>query len=72
MFAHATDTASPQVVDHPGQFIARLGAGLRGGLEANRVYKQLSQLSGSQLAARGLTREDLGRMTLQALTNATR
>ncbi len=72
MFANATHTASPQIVDHLGHFAARLGAGLRGGLEANRVYRELSALSGSQLAARGLVREDLGRMTSQALNNATR
>ena len=72
MFAHATNSASPQIIDLLGQFGSRLGAALAGALEANRVYSQLSRLSGSQLAARGLSREDINRMTLQALTNATR
>jgi hypothetical protein len=71
MFAHATNTSPVHAVDHLVQFADRIGSALVGAWEARRVYSQFSRLSDSQLAARGLTREDVSRMTLQALTNAT-
>ena len=71
MFAPATNPAGFQAIDSLAQFAARLGAAVGGALEANRVYRRLSRLSNAQLAARGLNHEDIGRMTLQVLINAT-
>ena len=71
MFASATNSLGFQGIDSLGQFFARIAAALTGALAANRVYRRLSGLSNAQLAARGLDREDIGRMTLQVLTNAT-
>ena len=71
MFAHATNSPGFQAIDALAQSLARIGAAVGGALEANRVYRRLSGLSNAQLAARGLNREDIGRMTLQVLTNAT-
>ena len=70
MFAHATNVVSPSLFDHLSLFWQRVRAALAGAREANRVYAELSSLSATQLAARGLVREDLPRMTLQALKAA--
>lgn len=67
MFAHATHTSPHGIFDSVGLFFARLGAAINGAAEANRVYRELSGLSGSALAARCLAREDIPRMTYQAL-----
>jgi len=71
MFAHATHTPSHGIFDSVSLFFARLGAALNGAAEANRVYRELSSLSSGALAARGLAREDIGRMTYQALMHGT-
>lgn len=67
MFAHATKPSPLQVLDGLGQSVARVTATLAAAWEANRVYNCLSSLSPSQLAARGLTHEDIGRATLRVL-----
>ena len=70
MFAHATEATSPRLLDDLSLLAIRLRAALAGAREANRVYRQLSSLSSAQLVARGLVREDIARMTLQALRHA--
>jgi len=70
MFAHATETAPLQIADQLGHFMSRLTAAFAGAQEANRVFTHFSRLSDRQLTARGLTREDINRMSLQALNNA--
>jgi hypothetical protein len=67
MFATATKTVGFHSLDSVGLFFAHLAAAFAGAQHANRLYRQLSGLSDSQLAARGLTREDVNRLTLQAL-----
>lgn len=67
MFAPATKPSPFHVFDGLAQFFARGSAALAAGWEANRVYNHFSRLSASQLAARGLTREDISRVTLRAL-----
>lgn len=67
MFATATKTVGFHPLDSVGLFFARLAAAFAGAQSANRVYQQLSGMSDSQLAARGLTRDDINRLTLQAL-----
>lgn len=69
MFASATNSSGFHVIDEMAQVFSRIGAAFAGAQEANRVYNRLSGLSAEQLAARGLSREDIGRMTLQALTS---
>jgi hypothetical protein len=69
MFATATKTAGFHPLDSVGLFFAHLAAALTGAQAANRVYRELSGLSNSQLAARGLTREDVSRLTLEALNS---
>ncbi|GAB4361339.1 MAG: hypothetical protein Kow00114_15810 [Kiloniellaceae bacterium] len=71
MFAPATNHSVFHVFDELGHALGRIAAAFVGAQEAARVYGALSRLSDSQLAARGLAREDIGRMTLQALDNAT-
>src|SRR3546814_6586713 len=46
-------------------FFASLFAAYADAKEASRVYDELSRLSDKQLAARGLTRDDVTRLTLQ-------
>ena len=70
MFAHATETTPIHAVDHLALFFSRLAAAFGGAMEANRVYNRYSRLSDRELARRGLDREDVNRMTLQALSNA--
>ncbi len=70
MFAHATKPSPLHVFDHLGQILARSGAVLTGAWEANRVYNRLSGLSAAQLAARGLTRDEISRETLRTLNGA--
>ncbi len=67
MFASATKPSSFQTFDSLGQWFARITTALAGAMNAYHVYNRLSGLSGSQLAARGMTREDVARYTLQAL-----
>ena len=67
MFADATKTSGFQAFDGLALFVARIGAVVSGAQEAIRVYNRLSQLSDGALAARGLGREDVARLTLQAL-----
>lgn len=50
------------------RFFVAVAASLAAAKEASRVYDSLSRLSDSQLAARGLTREDVNRLTLEALS----
>ena len=69
MFASATNNSGFHVIDEVAQVLSRIGAAFAGALEANRVYNRLSGLSSDQLAARGLSREDISRMTLLALTS---
>lgn len=69
MFATATKTVTFHPLDSIGLFFARLAAAFAGAQNANRLYQQLSGLSDGQLAARGLTREDVNRLTLQALNS---
>ncbi|GAB4394347.1 MAG: hypothetical protein Tsb0032_18660 [Kiloniellaceae bacterium] len=69
MFAPATKPSPFQVFDGLGQFLARSAAAVASAWEAHRVYQQLSSLSASELAARGLSREDISRMTLRALNS---
>jgi len=71
MFASATKNAGFHAFDELGHAIARIGAAFVGAQEAARVYSALSRLSASELAARGLSREDIGRVTLQTLNSAT-
>jgi hypothetical protein len=68
MFAPATNRFDSPVFDSLGHFIANVAAAFTGAKAADRVYRQLSHLSDSQLAARGLTRADISRLTLRALT----
>ena len=72
MFASATNKPAAHhlfhAVERVLQFIATLGAAFAGAQEARRVYERLSHLSDSQLAARGLTREDVNRLTLEAFS----
>jgi hypothetical protein len=72
MFASAANKPVAHHVFHAiegvVQFFATLGATFAGAQEARRVYERLSHLSDSQLAARGLTREDVTRLTLQAFS----
>ena len=72
MFARATQNPEIQVFDSLALFLARIGAVFAGAQAANRLYHHLSRLPDSELAARGLTREDIGRMVFQALSHATR
>ena len=67
MFATATKSVGFHPLDSIGLFFARLAAAIAGAQNANRLYHQLSALSERQLAARGLTRDDVNRLTLQAL-----
>jgi hypothetical protein len=71
MFAPATKHFGFQGFDGLLHFFAQLGAAFAGALAANRVYHDLARLSDAELAARGLTRDDVVRMTLQALNKAT-
>jgi uncharacterized protein YjiS (DUF1127 family) len=72
MFAPATNKPAAHHIFHACegvlQFFATLGATFAGAQEARRVYERLSHLSDRQLAARGLTREDVTRLTLQAFS----
>ena len=71
MFAHATQTTTQGFGDNLSHFFARVIAAFAGVAEATRVYNELSGLSQDALRVRGLVREDIGRMTFQALANAT-
>lgn len=72
MFAHAAPKLAFPFLDSLGHFFGGLAAAFSGAQAANRVYGQLSRLSDAQLAARGLTREDVARLTLEALSNLAR
>jgi len=67
MFATATKTIGFHPLESVGLFFARFAAAFAAAQTANRLYRQLSGLSDRQLAARGLTREDVNRLTLDAL-----
>jgi len=67
MFAPATKPSPFQAFDSLGQWFARITTALAGAMDAYHVYTRLSGLSASQLAARGMTREDIARATLRAL-----
>ena len=71
MFAHATNNPGFHFVEDLGLVFSRIGAAFAGAQQAKRVYEQLSRLSSDELAARGMDREDIGRLTLQALNRAT-
>jgi uncharacterized protein YjiS (DUF1127 family) len=71
MFAHAAHTTTHGFGDSLSGFFARVIAAFAGVAEATRVYNELSRLSPDALKARGLVREDIARMTFQALANAT-
>jgi uncharacterized protein YjiS (DUF1127 family) len=49
--------------------IANVFAGMRDGLRLARHYRELSQLSDSQLARRGLERGDIARAAVDAIDN---
>lgn len=71
MFAPATSKPSSHgfpSFDGIVRLFAALAASFAAAKEAGRVYERLSRLSDSQLAARGLTREDVNRLTLEALS----
>ncbi|HMA14399.1 MAG TPA: hypothetical protein VKP12_06415 [Kiloniellaceae bacterium] len=71
MFAPATSKpSSPGFPSFDGilHFFAALAASFAATKEAGRVYERLARLSDSQLAARGLTRDDVNRLTLEALS----
>jgi hypothetical protein len=70
MFAHATKPSPFQTIDSLGHWFARITTALAGAMNAYHVYTRLSGLSTSQLAARGMTREDISRATLQALNGS--
>ena len=67
MFALATKPSPFQTFGNLGQWFARITTALSGAMNAYHVYNRLSGLSASQLTARGMTREDISRATLQAL-----
>ena len=67
MFATATKTVGFHPLDSVGLFFARFAAAFTAAQNANRLHHQLSMLSDSQLAAHGLTREDVNRLTFEAL-----
>ncbi|MEO3430131.1 hypothetical protein AAFN88_14820 [Pelagibius sp. CAU 1746] len=67
MFATATKPSPFRVIEDLGQWIARITTVLADAMNAYHVYSRLSGLSASQLAARGMTREDISRATLEAL-----
>lgn len=71
MFAPATNNPVFHVFDDLAHALGRIGAAFTGAQQATRVYSALSHLSASQLAARGLSREDIGRVTLKVLNDAT-
>ena len=71
MFASATNNAGFHLFDELGHFLSRFGASFVAAQEATRVYGRLSRLSSDELASRGLQREDIGRLTLQALNAST-
>jgi len=71
MFASATKNSGFHALDELGHALARIGAAFAGAQEATRVYSTLSRLSAGQLAARGLNRDDISRLTLQVLNDAT-
>ena len=70
MFAHATEALAPSLFDRLNLVVLRFRAALAGAAEANRVYRELASLSSAQMAARGLVRDDIARMTLQSLKHA--
>jgi hypothetical protein len=73
MFAPATSKSPSHgfpSFDGAVRFFTALAASLAAAKEAGRVYESLSRLSDSQLAARGLTREDVNRLTLEALSGS--
>ena len=70
MFATATRADGFSWVDSLGHFVASFAAAFAGAQNASRLYRELSSLSEAQLATRGLVREDVNRMTLQALNNS--
>lgn len=67
MFATATKKPAVPSFDGVGQFLGQIVAVFAGAKAASRTYDRLSRLSDQQLAARGLTRDDVARLTLQAL-----
>lgn len=75
MFAPAASKSSSHgfaSFDGVIRFFVVLAASLAAAKEASRVYESLARLSDSQLAARGLTREDVNRLTLEALSGGLR
>ncbi len=71
MFAHATNNPGFHFVEDLGLVLSRIGAVFAGAQQAKRVYEELSRLSAGELAARGMSREDIARLTLQAMDRAT-
>lgn len=71
MFAPATSKSSsagfPQF-DGIVEYFAAIVAAFAAAKEAGRTYERLSHLSDKQLAARGMTRDDVSRRTLEALS----
>lgn len=67
MFATATKTVGFHWLDSLGHVLVSFGAAFKGAQSANRLYREYARLSDSQLAARGLRREDIGRLALRAL-----
>jgi len=67
MFAPATNKPALPSFDGLGHFFSQVVAAFTGAQAAARVYERLSRLSQQELAARGLTRDDISRLTLEAL-----
>lgn len=68
MFADATPKSGfPGLVAGVRRFFADFRAAFVAAQNAKRVFRDLSRLTDEQLAARGLTRADVARLTQQAL-----
>lgn len=70
MFADAikkSEFPGAQVVGSVWQFLTNVFEAFAAGRKAYGIYHELSRLSDQQLAARGLTRGDVTRLTLEAL-----
>lgn len=72
MFAPAATKPSFPFLDGVAHFFSTLAAVFSGAQQARRVYERLSRLSDAQLAARGLTRDDIARLALEAMAGGGR
>lgn len=72
MFAPATKPSLLPALDGLDRWFHRVTTALAGAWEAHRIYTQYASLSASQLAARGMTRDDVNQAMLRALDGASR